>query len=131
MRHRSKARQIALQVLYQVDLCGKDSLQSSQDFIEGSASDPLVREYARNLIDGCITNWDELNTKITETAKNWSLGRMAVLDRTILRIAIYEMLHQGDVPAKVVINEAIELGKRFSTNHSGAFINGILDKLLS
>ena len=130
MRNRTKARQIALQFLYQVDLFGKEILVQLERFLYHSTSNLSIREYARELVTGCVTHWDSINAKITADAKNWQLPRMAVVDRTILRIAIYELSHCQAVPRPVVLNEAIELGKSFSTEHSGAFINGILDQII-
>ena len=129
MRKRTKARQLALQFLYQVDLCNHDVTDKISEFIAESEESREVKQYAHELIHGCITHWQELNQAITKVARNWDITRMAVVDRTILRIAVYELIYHKDVPQKVVINEAINLGKRFSTEHSGAFINGILDNL--
>ncbi|WP_372365950.1 transcription antitermination factor NusB [Candidatus Uabimicrobium sp. HlEnr_7] len=129
MRKRTKARQIALQFLYQIDLRSDEVLDQQSDFITSTESCTEVKKYALELINGCRNYWSSINDAITKVAKNWDLSRMAVVDRTILRIAVYELLYRKDVPQKVVINEAINLGKRFSTEHSGAFINGILDNL--
>ncbi|BBM86427.1 transcription antitermination factor NusB [Candidatus Uabimicrobium amorphum] len=129
MRKRTKARQVALQFLYQMDLRNDEILEQKDTFIESTECCAEVRKYALELIDGCRIYWENINDAIAKVAKNWDLSRMAVVDRTILRIAVYELLYRKDVPQKVVINEAINLGKRFSTEHSGAFINGILDNL--
>ncbi len=129
MRKRTKARQFALQLLYQIDLRSTDVLEQLDDFLLENGAAPEVEEYARKLIFGCVEHWEEINEIIAKVARNWDISRMAVVDRTILRIAVFELLHQNDVPQKVVINEAINLGKRFSTENSGAFINGILDNL--
>lgn len=129
MRKRTKARQFALQLLYQIDLRSADVLEQLDDFLLENGAAPEVEEYARKLILGCVEHWEEINQIIAKVARNWDISRMAVVDRTILRIAVFELLHQSDVPQKVVINEAINLGKRFSTENSGAFINGILDNL--
>lgn len=129
MRKRTKARQIALQFLYQLDLRNDDILEQKSIFIDDVDPCGEVKKYASDLIDGCYDSWPTIDKEISNVAKNWDISRMAVVDRTILRIAVYELLHRKDVPQKVVINEAINLGKRFSTEHSGAFINGILDNL--
>jgi len=129
MRKRTKARQIALQFLYQVDLCGKEMAEEASSFVDSSEASLEVKKYALNLASGCLLHWEEINKAIANVARNWNISRMAVVDRTVLRIAVYELLYRKDVPQKVVINEAINLGKRFSTEHSGAFINGILDNL--
>ena len=82
-------------------------------------------------MDGVVEHRDELDGVIRGVAQNWEIARMAVIDRNVLRMAAYELLHCPDIPPKVAINEAIELGKRFSTQNSGAFINGILDKIMT
>lgn len=139
---RTKARELALQFLYQMDLRGSETMLQLDRFLSQVAEDaedpdtfvliqqPHIASYARELIHGCITHWQELNEKIQKLAKNWELSRMAVIDRTILRIALYELGYSQDTPPKVAIDEAIELGKKYSTANSGAFINGILDKSL-
>lgn len=130
MRQRTKARHIALQFLYQVDLRGHEVLSQMSTFIMENAENGVIREYARQLISGCVEHWQDIEDKIVQVAKNWTIARMAVVDRTILRIAIYELCYNREVPPKVAINEAVEMGKNFSTEHSGAFINGILDNLI-
>jgi N utilization substance protein B len=87
-----------------------------------------VADYARELVRGVHDHLNEVNRWIEHIARNWRLDRMAYLDRNILRIALYELLHQPEVPFKVVINEAIDIAKRFSTAQSGSFVNGILDR---
>lgn len=86
--------------------------------------------YARELVEGITERLDEINDKIAESAVNWRLSRMSVLDRNIIRLAAYEMLFKDDVPARVAIDEAIELAKRYCTDDSPSFINGILDAIL-
>lgn len=128
MRKRTRARELALQFLYQVDLCGEDTLAQANDFLTNETKDHDVLRFAGELVRG---TWEYRNTAdelIRNIAKNWDIGRMAVLDRNILRMAVFEMRTGRGTPPKVVINEAIELGKRFSTQHSGKFINGILDR---
>ena len=87
-----------------------------------------VADYARELVRGVHDHFNEVNRWIEHIARNWRLDRMAYLDRNILRIALYELLHQNEIPFKVVINEAIDIAKRFSTAQSGSFVNGILDR---
>lgn len=129
MRHRTKSRQIALQNLYQIDLRGKEITKQIESSIKTSMEDPSIKDYAIDLIRGCLQYWEEIDDKIENAVKNWSIARMAAIDRTILRIAMFELLYEK-IPSKVVINEAIELGKKFSTENSGAFINGVLDNFL-
>lgn len=129
-KQRSQARELALQFLYQCDLRGREVFEQRDDFLAREEEDQTPRIYAKELINGCLAHWEEIEQKIKNAAQNWNIGRMAVVDRTILRLALYELLYREDVPARVVLNEAIELGKKYSTSNSGAFINGILDKLL-
>lgn len=133
MRKRTLAREAAIQVLYQLDLRGEevlDELDQVLDHVLAEADpDPGVRQFARRLVTGCWARRAELDERIRAIAENWDLGRMAAVDRTILRLAAYELLFGGDVPPKVAINEAIDLAKRFSTADSGAFVNGILDRI--
>ena len=86
-------------------------------------------EFARVLYEGARRNLPDIDEVLTKAAQNWQINRMAIVDRNILRMAVYEMLNLDEIPAKVSINEAIELGKRYSTQQSGSFINGILDRI--
>jgi len=129
MKKRTRARELTLQFLYQMDLCGLELLDDVREFLAAQESDQSTREFALHLIRGTVENDQDIDEMISSVAQNWKIGRMAVIDRNILRMATYEILKRDDIPPKVSINEAIELGKRFSTANSGAFINGILDKI--
>lgn len=129
MRRRTKARELAVQFLYQLDLRGDDILDSLHEFIEAETDDRDIREFAIRLILGARRVQEETDKCLRDVARNWDLKRMAALDRNVLRMAVYELLHCPDIPPKVTINEAIEIGKKFSTANSGAFINGILDRV--
>jgi N utilization substance protein B len=129
MKKRSRARELALQFLYQYDLRGEEFLPEARTFLRDEESDKGTREFALHLIRGTTKHLDEVNELISQVAKNWDIDRMAVIDRNVLRLATYELLLCDDIPPKVAINEAIELGKRYSTQNSGGFINGILDKI--
>jgi transcription antitermination factor NusB len=131
VKKRTRGRELALQFLYQVDLRGSDLLSEAREFLDGQEPDREAREFAGGLIEGIQEHRAELDGVIGEVAENWNIERMAVIDRNVLRIACYELLWRKDIPPKVAINEAIELGKRYSTQNSGAFINGILDKVKS
>ncbi len=135
MRKRTQAREITLQALYQFDiqrqidesvLCGVDDFE---EFIVKSADDPEVRDYARGLLDGVLGSLRELDEQIASVSENWRLNRTAAVDRCVLRIGLFEMLESPEVPPKVAINEAIDLAKKYSAEQSGAFVNGILDKI--
>ncbi len=130
MRKRTQAREIALQILYQLDLLKGDVPEGERErFMVEHAEGPDVREYARTLIAGTVAHRPGIDRIIEEVAKNWELSRMAIIDRNILRMAIYELLHRDDIPPKVAINEAVDLAKKYSTKNSSAFVNGILDKV--
>lgn len=129
MRRRTKAREVALQFLYQLDLRGESVLEDLPEFLETATKDKEVQEFALRLINGTNERLPELDSTLGKVARNWDLRRMATLDRNVLRMAIYELLYCDDIPPKVSINEAIDLGKKFSTANSGAFVNGILDRV--
>lgn len=130
MRKRTRGRELALQVLYMVDARGDEALVGLDDFLTQEAPDEVeAHEFARELLKGTLDHQEEIDQAITAAAQNWNLRRMALIDRNILRMAVFEMIYLKDIPAKVSINEAIEMGKRFSTQQSGAFINGILDRI--
>jgi len=151
---RREARERAVQFLFQYDLNQPEDLaEALRVFWEGQRSAALaedkagarwgevvqlppptaeeaqVREFAEPLIRGTLEHLTELDEQIKKYAKNWDLHRMAVVDRNILRLAIFEMLHREDIPPIVSINEAVDIAKRFSTEESGKFVNGILDKI--
>lgn len=129
MRRRTRARELAVQFLYQLDLRGDEIVDELRAFVEQETDDPEIREFAIRLTLGARRMQEETDRCLREVARNWDLNRMAVLDRNVLRMAVYELLHCPDIPPKVTINEAIEIGKKFSTANSGAFINGILDRV--
>ncbi|MHC4450792.1 MAG: transcription antitermination factor NusB [Planctomycetota bacterium] len=130
MRKRTRSRELALQVLYQFDARGSDAVEQMDHFLQSEEVDEAeVHEFTRKLVKGTIEARDSIDEMLSAAAENWKLHRMAIVDRNILRMAVYEMLHIEEIPAKVSINEAIELGKRYSTKQSGSFINGILDRI--
>ncbi len=130
MTRRTRAREIALQVLYQTEQnAGLDS-KDVQRFIERRLrGDAAHCEFAQALVKGVHKHQVRIDELISEVAENWRLDRMAAIDRNILRIGAFEILYSPDVPPKVAINEALELAKRYSTAQSSRFVNGILDRL--
>ena len=130
MRNRTKSRECALQMLYQVDIRRAEPPQVVEEFwqAEVQAADD-VKSYANQLVEGTLRHLADIDHLITAHADNWDLKRMAVIDRNILRLGAFELLYLDGVPAKVCINEAIELAKRFGDAESGKFINGILDAI--
>ncbi|HED65596.1 MAG TPA: transcription antitermination factor NusB [Planctomycetes bacterium] len=129
MNKRTRARELALKFLYQIDLRGPDLVAEAAEFFREEEGDKDAREFALHLVRGTVEHQVEIDGVIREVARNWEIERMAVIDRNVLRMATYEILHRKDIPPKVSINEAIELGKRYSTQNSGGFINGVLDKI--
>ncbi len=131
MKKRTRGRELALQLLYQMDLRQSDLAEELQPFLVGEETDLEARQFALRLVRGVRENQSAIDQRIRDVAQNWDLGRMALIDRNVLRVATFELLWCKDIPPKVAINEAIELGKRYSTQNSGAFVNGILDKIKS
>ena len=131
MRKRTRSREIVLQVLYQLEIRGNDVIGEIEGFCIEQGKEAEVSDFAMKLVRGCIQEIKEIDRKITDISENWELQRMPVVDRNILRLACYELFYMDDIPPKVSINEAIDLAKRFSTEKSGVFVNGILDKIYS
>lgn len=130
MRKRTQARELALQLLYQLDLRGEEILPEIRAYLDNEVSaDAEVRSFARDLILGFWEQRQSIDKMIEDVAKNWQLRRMAAIDRNILRLATFELLHRDDIPPLVTINEAIDIAKKFSTKNSGPFVNGILDNI--
>lgn len=129
MTRRSKARQVAFQVLYQDDLNPRvNPAETDALIVRRLRKDDLI-EFARDLVAGTRKNRPEIDLRIEQVAENWTLKRMAATDRNLLRMGAYEILHT-DTPEKVSIDEAVELAKRFGSDQSAQFVNGILDKLM-
>ncbi len=129
MARRSRAREVALQVLFQDDFQPGVNPHEADGFLQGRLKKPELIEFGRSLVSGVRRNRAELDELLGQTADNWSLSRMAATDRNILRLGAFEILF-GDTPDRVAINEAVELAKRFGSAHSAQFVNGILDRLL-
>ena len=130
MGARRKARELALQMLYQHDMSGNAPDMILSTFEELQKSKPNTREFATKVFKGTVENLTKIDGMITAQADNWRIERMAVVDRNIIRMSIYEFLHENDTPKLVVIDEAIEIAKKFGTQKSSQFINGILDGIL-
>ena len=128
-KERSRSREMALQVLFQADLLGDDCLDTIEATLRGDGHPPEIVDYAFVLARGVRSRVAEHDALLVTATQHWSVPRMAVIDRNILRIGIEELLHHADVPPRVVINEAIEMAKRFSTAASGAFVNGVIDRV--
>ena len=137
MGKRREGREAAIQYLYQLDLNGHRMSASVGDFWElralpGAATAPAkLQSYAGAIVEGVLKNQAVIDEKITQLAANYELHRLAAVDRNVLRVAIYEMLFCPEVPPVVSINEAIEIAKRFGSEDSGRFVNGILDRVIA
>lgn len=128
MSRRSRAREVALQILFEDDVNPRESAQALREFVSSRLKSPEMEEFCLSLIFGVRRNQTEIDATLEQIAANWSVSRMAATDRNLLRIAAYEILYT-DTPFRVAINEAVELAKRFGTAQSPQFVNGILDKL--
>jgi transcription antitermination protein NusB len=130
MGKRRKAREVALQFLYQLDQTGaEDPTPFEEEFWARHLVDADARAFAASLVRGAKAEQKKIDAIIAESAEHWGLERMAVVDRNILRMAVFELLYEPDVPGKVAINEAIEIAKKFGTAESSRFINGVLDRV--
>jgi N utilization substance protein B len=123
---RSRCREWALQLLYQAEYTGHRQGEIVR-FYRHFHKREKVPAYLEKLVEGVTVYQEELDALIRQHSEHWRLERMAAVDRNLLRLALYELLHQPSIPAKVVINEAVELAKRYGSEESGSFINGILD----
>jgi len=124
---RRRARECALQMLFQIDLTGVRPEEVFGTFWAGQDAGDDTRRFAERLVEGVIAHRQRLDSALAGSAANWRVERMATVDRNVLRMAIYELLLERDTPAAVVLDEAIEVAKKFGSEESGAFINGILD----
>ena len=145
MRKRTQARELALQILFQVDMTHRDVQEALEDFwnnradfilsktdkktVEQDREDVEVREYTEALVRGTLEKLESIDKIIERFAENWAMDRMAYVDRNILRLSTYELLHLEEIPVKVAINEAVELAKRYGEDDSSKFVNGILDRI--
>ncbi len=131
MTRRSRGREVALQVLYQLEQNSVAPPEEVRRFIQRRLlGERKLCEFTEGLIAGVKEHQTQIDAMISQVAENWRLDRMAAIDRNILRLGAYEMLFRPEVPAKVAINEALELAKRYSTAQSSRFVNGILDRVL-
>jgi transcription antitermination factor NusB len=129
MKKRHHARELALTALYSVEVGGEKVEQALSDLRKEAGTDDDVFAYAERLVRAVAEHLPELDKTITDQSRNWDLKRVAIIDKNILRMAIVEILYFDDIPEKVSIDEAIELAKRYSTEKSGTFVNGILDPI--
>ncbi len=128
--NRRKAREYALQMLFQSEFAGKErGITYPEDFLPPAKEKEAMKKFVEELVTGTIRNIAEIDKVIQGAAENWDLNRMAAVDRNILRLAIFEILYRKDIPSAVTINEALEIAKKYSSLESVPFINGLLDKV--
>jgi N utilization substance protein B len=126
---RRRARECALQMMFQLDVT-HDRRNLVERYWEVNPAAEAVKTFSNDLVSGCIEHLSEIDPLLEKYAEHWTLSRMSRVDRNVLRIAVYELLYREDIPARVTLNEAIDIAKKYSEEASGAFINGILDKIL-
>jgi N utilization substance protein B len=129
MGNRRKSRELALQALFYMDMSKDETSQALRYFLETFTPARMVRPFFLRLVSGVMSAKPDIDRVLGTFSSHWKLGRMSAVDRNILRIAAFELFCCGDIPPKVTINEAIDIGKKFGTEESGAFINGILDSI--
>ncbi len=129
MHQLRKAREVTVQVLYELDVLGIDIREAIDRFWANFEAPEEARKFSSLLIEGTWNNREKIDNLISGSSENWTMARMSRVDKSILRMAVYELLFCHDIPPKVTLNEAIDLGKVYGSENSGAFINGILDAL--
>jgi transcription antitermination protein NusB len=123
---RHKSREVALQVLYEIDAVGHTSEQAMRCILSRIEITDEVAGFAGELVNGVLANREQLDQNIRDFAPAWPLDQISIIDRNILRLAIFEILHDNKIPVKVAINEAVELAKTFGSDNSSRFVNGVL-----
>ena len=129
MRKRTKARECALQLLYKYDLTREPPGDLASFWVEQDEQSQEIKDFTEELVRGTIKYLEPIDKKLSSFATNWELKRMATVDRNVLRMSSFELLYLEDIPAKVSINEAVDLAKKYSGEESGKFVNGILDRI--
>jgi N utilization substance protein B len=129
MTRRSRAREVALQLLYQRDLNPNVARPVIERFAADRLKDATLAPYCLGLYDGVVGHAGDIDSRLTAVAENWRLPRMAAVDRNVLRLGAYELLYNPETPPAVALNEAIELARRYGSADSPAFVNGVLDRL--
>ncbi|MFC1489017.1 transcription antitermination factor NusB [Thermodesulfobacteriota bacterium] len=129
MGNRRRSRELAMQALFSMESSENDSKEMLERFCNHFTPSKKALPFFLKLVEGVMKAGSEIDAVIERYSDNWKLSRMSGVDRNILRIAVYELMYCDDIPSKVTINEAIDIGKRFGTEESGAFINGILDSI--
>lgn len=130
MRKRTKGREESLKILYQAEITKRTITSANENYwVQKEKFDQTVHNFSDRIVLGVEQNIAVIDEKISKYATNWQLKRMAIIDRNILRMGVYELLYAADIPPKVSINEAVELAKKYGDVESSKFVNGILDKI--
>ena len=129
MGTRRQARELAMQALFYMDMQKNSSTEMLEYFCGCFSPSKKSRPFFMKLVTGVLEKKDEIDALVERFSQNWKISRMSCVDRNVMRIAVYEMLYCDDIPPKVSINEAVDVGKKFGTQESGAFINGIMDSI--
>lgn len=129
MGPRHQGRELALKALYRIDICGGATSDELSLFFESFPADDRARKFALELLEGVRSSQSVLDKHLADALEHWSVRRLSRVDHNILRIAIYELLEMKDIPARVTIDEAIELAKCYGDQESGRFVNGVLDEI--
>lgn len=129
MGKRRRSRELAIKVLFHLEFSRDDPGKTFDLICNNFGASEDIKSFSKELVLGVCIYIKELDNLVDKASQNWRLERIAKVDRSILRLALYELLYRDDIPPKVSINEAVDLGKKFSTEESGAFINGVLDKI--
>jgi transcription antitermination protein NusB len=127
MGERRQGREFALQMLYQIDMGGGKEKETFSTFWEGKKASPEAQAFAQELVSGTLDHLESIDSVLRQGLEHWRLPRIAAVDRSVLRLAVFEFLNHPQTPPVVVIDEAIELAKRFGGDESGLFVNGVLD----
>jgi N utilization substance protein B len=126
---RRRGRELAFQVLYQMDLGGSTIKEALKHFLDLKTAQPQAREFAESLAAGAAAKLEGIDKVIVRLSKNWDFARLNSVDRALLRLGSYELLHRPEIPAEVTLNECIELAKAYGSDDSAAFVNGLLDRV--
>ena len=129
MGKRRKSRELALQVLYQIDMDNGDVEEKFNLFWRHFNHSDELKEFSHKIVEGVCQRKEEIDELIEKHSEHWRLQRMTIVDRNVLRSAVFELMCCPDIPTKVILNEAVELGKKFGSEKTGPFINGILDRV--
>ena len=129
MGTRRQARELAMQALFYMDMRKAASEEMLENFCGCFRPSKKSRSFFTKLVNGVLGTKDQIDALIERFSQNWNISRMSCVDRNVMRIAVYELLYCDDIPPKVSINEAVDIGKKFGTQESGAFINGIMDSI--